>query len=981
MPGSRSPELRTAQWPSGSSRACLVLWALACLAVLLQVRTSVPDSRLALHIDPAGFLHDLFQQWDPSEDLGHRTGSLLAYLPIAGLFTLMRAAGISVLGAQQVFFVGVLFFSAFGMWLFYELFWESSVEVGRWAAALLYAFNPYVLLNIGGSPAGTTVLLLPYMAAPWIASQLVRCVRLRRFRHGLVAAAMLGLVAPGVNATVNLITFVGCGTILVVEVWRARFLRRVVTLAFWSMVVCALASLWWLGPFLSSLRHGGANFYLQTDPLTIGASASSFREVLRLLGLWALYQGYNGVPYYPTQGYFASIPVVMATMIGSVSLFGAMARYWDDVRTRSMAAILVIAIPMAVSIHPVGSPALSGLVYQWLFDSFVPFRSFRSNYKWVALIVLVYAIVIPRCLLTGTKAVEVISSIAIGVFLLANIIPFFVPGLLFPPGYRLGTVPVYWRDAGRWLDAQPGPGRVLFTPDQGFSVYAWGRPQGDIAPLVTERPVVTSHIALATTSGGQELVKLAGEAVVNPDVPYEKVLDLLGVGFVVQRNDVDWRYYRSASPAEMRAFLEAQPHLRFARSFGMLDIYRVVGPTPIPVGVARRLAQITADGGLRGGLHLYQRGALAVFEQPHFSNPAIEYVRASSGSENGPIDAMPFRAFDGDKGTSWVPGKDGGARPWLELRFVRPEILRDVEVVTRPDDVGLFPPELTVSTDSVRKQVVVAPDGVSRFSLTGPGSRSLRVQVARGSGYGGSGISEVIIPGLPGTALEYRARPNRLASFRVDLDSAFGETVTRRLIVPERARYRIQAELWVDGQLVGSGAASRAETSGDLVVLEGPSQVRVPVRAEGRPGVRRFDTEVELGPGTFVVRLPPPSRLRLRSLYVVPVDQASAQLRSVPVSRRSPTSLTVDVPRDAHYLYFGETTDPLWGARRGLSALPRAGVGNGYGNLWSAGMGTPQADIEFDGGGSPGSWLTFSLGGLLAVTAAHLAFERRRRLQ
>lgn len=949
----------------------LGLLTLAGLSVLLQLREAVPDSRLPLHVDPTGFLGDLFRSWDASEDLGHRNGSLASYLPVAAFFAALHSVGVSAVAAQRIFFVGVLFLSALGMWFLVALFWETRNRLMPSVAALVYAFNPYVLLNMGGSPAGTTVLLLPYMAVPWVAIQFIRCVRQRSLLHGVIAAAILGIAAPGVNAAVNAIAFLGCVAVLLVELARTGFERRATLLALASTTLCGLASLWWLAPFLSSLRSGGTDFYFQTDPISTGASHSSFREVLRLLGLWALYEGHNGVPYYPTQRYFASNPVLAGTMAGAVAVFAALFRKWANSGTKVLAALLVLAVPMAVSIHPVGAPTLTGIIYQSLYDSFLPFRSFRSNYKWVSLVALVYALVMPLVLRLKVVGLRFVATAAVGAFVVANLVPFFAPGLMFPPGYRLGEIPGYWREAGRWLDAEEVPGRVLFTPSQGFSVYTWGRPQGDIAPLMMERPVVTPHIAPATNAGGKQLIDLAGEAVRSPSIPYDKVLDLLGVAFVVQRNDVDWQYYSSDPPERMRAFLRSQPGLQYEATFGMLDIYRVRREPASSVAVSSGVAHVTADGGLVGALQLFERGTVTVFDEPDPSNPALRSLRASSHRSG----KQPFLAVDGDPSTAWFPMQELGREQWLELEFARPEVMREVDVALASEEGRALPQRVRVSIDSTATSGTVESDGVARFDFGGARSESLTIGLpAQGSGQA-AGIAEVSIPGLPRTALDYRSPPNTLASFSVDM-SHISRAVPRHLFISEAALYRIRAQVSVH-PVERAGTAQMSQTGprpADLLVLKGPTTVQLPIDENGEPS-QQLEAELELRPGRYVVQSAALPQVQLRSLDVVVADQSDAFLRSLAVTRRSSSSLAVDVPSEARYLYFAETTDTLWRARQGKSPLRRAGVGNGYGNLWAT-TGKGHTEIEFEGA-SPYVWLTVSFFGVASVAITQLILRRR----
>ena len=949
----------------------VALGGLALLAVVVQVTEPVPDSRLPLHIDPAAFLRDVMQVWDPSEDMGHRTGSLIAYLPVAAYYAVARGLGLSALGAQQLFFFGVLAASATGMWVFFSEFWETSSQVSRSIAALLYMFNPYVLLNVGGSPAGTTVLLLPYMAVPWVAVEFIRCIRRRKFGHGLVAAAIVGVAAPGVNATVNAIAFAACGTVLLIEIARTGFQRRAVVLGAGTVGVSVLASLWWFGPLVASLRSGGTDVYFQTDPITIGASASSFREVFRLLGLWALYQGHNGVPYYPTQRYFASVPVIVASMLGALAVFGGLWRRWGDVRTSGLALLLVVAVPMAVSIHPVSEPTLTGVVYQWLFDMFPPFRSFRGNYKWVGVVVMAYCLVIPLVLLADDRRVRRVAGAVVCGFVLANAIPFVVPGMTFPPGYRLGDVPEYWRQAGKWLDGQPEGGRALFTPSQNFSVYTWGRPQGDIAPLFTRRPVITSHIAPSTSAGGRQLIGLTRDALRDPTIPYDKVLDLLDVAFVVQRNDVDWRYYGSESPIRMRQFLAGQPALELTRTFGMLDVYRVRRDPIGPVAASREVVQIVADGGLRSGLTLFQPGTVATFQKPERSNPGVATVRASP-SGDATDEAGPLLALDGDPATAWAPralSKEGQS---IELGFAGREPVRSVEVLLQPGPPGMRPTRLRGSTESATQEVSVDSDGLARFRFDGSQSRFIRIAVEGATGP--LGVAEVRVPGIVTTTARYGGGPERLASFHVALHPDGSGDVRREIVIPRSQRYRVTAETAAPSPQHGTAGVRPSDR---VAVLEGPTSVALPFDFDEGGGVASAATEVILAPGTYVIPPAVPRRLRLRSVDVVPVDQSSARLAPVQFTRSSPSRLTVDVPANVGHLFFGESVDPLWTARHGRKALRRVGDGNGYGNLWATQRGPGPTVIAFDAGGSAYGWLALSTGALSAVTVLHL-FRRRR---
>jgi hypothetical protein len=741
----------------------LVLLSIA--AVLINIRIPIPDSVLGLDVAPGRFLGDIFQTWT-AINLGQRVnGTLITYLPVALLYTGLHGLGLSILHIQQLWFSLVIATSAVGMMVLYRCWWNDASSLRAMVAGSLYAFSPYMLLNLKGA----SVLLVPYAALPWLAHQAILGVRRRRIRHLVGAAVIVALLSPGINPPLTAIMFAAAAAIAVGELARQQWRRECVWWLVATGAAMLLASAWWIGPFVSAIRAGGAGSYFVSDPLSMDAASSSFREVLRLTGLWALYQGWDGVPYYSSSAYLTSGPVVALTLLAPLTAFLAVWRLWPEVRAKVLAVLVIVSVPLAVSIYPVGHPGLTGQLYLWAYSHLFFFRAFRSTYKWVWPLAFAYALLIPTLL----RAIPIrnnskhrisinLRAITTGTvlcILAVYVIPF-AKQLVFPANYQLGTIPTYWYQATSWLDHQPGPGRALFLPTQGFSIYNWGSPSGDIASLLMQRPEITANIDSVQNSEAQQLLDSVGVAPASASVPFASALSLLNVSYVVQRNDINWRYYSSASPAVMHAFLTSQPSLHLEKSFGELDIYKVVAPAHSVVGVASAVESVVTDQELSTAVAIWNPGTLAQFSQAIIENPSIQSFQSSSVWNDQVDQYGPQMAFNGNLNGAWVSGVAGGVGQWIQTNFTHARRLGKVTVVARQNGVDALPRRLLFIAGDRQIPVVVGVNGVAEANFEGVTTRSLRIAIVS-SGQGGPnvGISKIDVAGLPSNSVVYPPLP------------------------------------------------------------------------------------------------------------------------------------------------------------------------------------------------------------------------------
>lgn len=760
---------------------------LIAILIIISLRTAVPDSILSMDISPTVFLHHIFAAWTDN-DFGQRiNGSGISYLPMAILYALLHVLGLSILTTQRIWFILLLSVAALGMSSFYASWWNDDNEVRPLLAGLLYALNPYVLLNLKGA----TALLIPYVVLPIVCRRTVLVIRKPSFTNVLIVGAIGGILMAGVNPPLYAIALSVVLLVGIEEVARLRYSHRAFRGFGLALVSITYFCLWWLVPFINGIRLGGGSAYFTTDPLSLGSSFSSFLEVLRLTGLWALNQGWQGVPYYPSQGFLLSRLVVVLSLLAPLGVLVWLAFRWHDLRSKVLAVAIALAVFMAVSIYPASNPSPSGELYLWLWNHFYIFRAFRDTFKWAALLAFVYALVLPNLAhrspnvsaykqskigllhVRGFSRDEIsrylkrhsnYGSALVVILILIYSIPF-ADKLVFPANYQIGSIPTYWHQASMWLNAQPDNGRVLFLPIQGFSIYNWGSPEGDVASLFLNRPEITSETGVAFSSSDKSLLDLFQNPGQNQN--WSSVLSELGVQYVVQQNDANWQYYNTPSPASMKAFLNSIASLRYVNTFGQLDIYAVRGRGHSQVGAARGLLMTVADssGNSPPAMGSNSSNYLERSASADIVNPSIASEQASSTLSDLTTQYGPQQVLDGDRSTAWVSNVPYSVGQWVQLYFKKETVLSTVKIIARQDGVDALPTELRISAGGYSEDLTVNRRGVATVRLPNFRVKNLRVTIiSSGSGGANVGLSTVDIAGLPRSEIKYPSVSSAISS-------------------------------------------------------------------------------------------------------------------------------------------------------------------------------------------------------------------------
>ena len=410
----------------------------------------------------------------------------------------------------------------------------------------------------------------------------------------VVLLTFVTLLMSAYNPTLMLINFIVLALFFVFfvvvvdrkKIWSALKFNIIFLLAYFAV------SLYWALPLIDYTTTAWWS-KIFSESLAMQNIGSSYTEVFRSLGYWGFYSGYRGEAYFPFSGPLLQNPflIMMSLLIPLFALFAVLIKPKDKIRL-FFAFLLIVCIPMAVASYPPDNPYTLGKVYQWAYEHIPFFSVFRDNYKFVMPIALAFSALIgflvndlvhpftlrfPRCLSFGEylnklRGVFVVFIISV---LLINAWPL-LTGNVISQNQTVKEIPPYWYDAADWVNNLPGDGGIFLMPEQYFPIYTWGQKAGDVNVALFNKPQIfeeTSSGAYYPYSG--DAIAMAYGAIVKNETSYAgKILGLLGVEYILQRNDVDWTFYNVQSPAEVQMLLSQQIGIHFAKSFGQLDFYK-----------------------------------------------------------------------------------------------------------------------------------------------------------------------------------------------------------------------------------------------------------------------------------------------------------------------------------------------------------------------------------------------------------------------
>ena len=557
--------------------------AIAYVPLLLTQPGQVgADTKTYLYLDPSRLLADAPYLWDSGIGTGSVTHQNIGYLwPMGPFYWVFETIGFPDWVAQRLWLGTVLFGAAMGMrYLLRTLGWRDAAAThGVLVASLAYMCSPYIL----DYAARISVILLPFAGLPWLLALTIRSLRRGGWWYP-AAFALVALTVGGTNATALLM--VAPAPIL----WclYAVFVEREVSLGQMMSALGRIAllglvtSLWWIVGLWAQGSYGLPVLRFTETYKTVADSALA-PEMFRGLGYWFFYGEDKLGPWIePSIRYTAHIPLVISYTVPILALLSAVLVRW---RHRAFfLMVTAVGVLMSVGSHPWdGSSPLGALFKE--FTRTDAGLALRSTPRAVPLVALGIAVLLGSGFTALARRLprHAVAVSALGVLLVvANMSPLWTGTMIADNLKRDETLPDYWFEAATHVDEQPSTGgtRLLELPGADFASYRWGNTVDPVTPGLIDRPYLARELFLYGTPASAALLvsldRQLQEGRLDP-ASIAPTLQLLGVGDVLHRADLQYERYRTARPEPTQQLLEETPGLTLEQTFGD-DVLNVAGP-------------------------------------------------------------------------------------------------------------------------------------------------------------------------------------------------------------------------------------------------------------------------------------------------------------------------------------------------------------------------------------------------------------------
>ncbi|MBI2705412.1 MAG: DUF3367 domain-containing protein [Actinobacteria bacterium] len=570
------------------------------------------DTKTYLYLDPAKLLSDAPYVWDNQIGLGTVTHQNIGYLfpmgPFYLLFDLLRVPD----WIAQRLWMGSLIFAA-GMGVRYLLRTidfggmgpSRDHHLGRWhsdrraatteprehaaarqagllVATLGYMLSPYLL----DYSARISVILLPWVALPWLIALVARSLRSGGWFYPALFALVV-LAVGGINATALIMVGFAPLLFLVHAVWvdKEASWRQAFAVMARITVLVGVTSLWWIAGLWAEGKYG-LPVIRYTETYRAVAGASNANEVLRGLGYWFFYGNDKLGPWVESSvDYTNRLPILALSYVLPITalLTAALVRW----RYRAyFMIILVFGTLIAVGGHPWETPPFLGGFFKE-FTKTNAGLALRSTPRAVPVVVLATSVFLGagvtalcRRIPARTAPIALIASALI----VANIPTLWNGTMIAKNLERPEQIPSYWSNGLAFMDAGDQSTRVWEVPGADFASYRWGNTVDPITPGLIARPYVARELFQWGSPQSAAMLnaydRRLQEGIAEPEA-LAPIARTFAVGDVVLRADLQYERYRTARPRDTWPLLLQSPGLQAPVAFTPPTNSQATEPQPL----------------------------------------------------------------------------------------------------------------------------------------------------------------------------------------------------------------------------------------------------------------------------------------------------------------------------------------------------------------------------------------------------------------
>lgn len=452
-----------------------------------------------------------------------------------------------------------------------------------------FTFNVYSMLNL----SSTFMFALCYYALPLQIFLTLKALRSSKMTHYVILLALVNFATFGVNLAIAAIATLIILLTVLVELFAQGESKKFLRLMKFGLAVSGATLLliaWWLLPMLGSVLGDKKSTGYTLASETFNGLDSTPQNILRYLGDWSFFGGYKGEPYHVFSPMFKENPLIIATSYVPMALVLVGIVYFVNFPPKQRNAkiyiwfFIVLVIVLAPVIGNTNDAWVTSGAMQWIFDNVPYAMAFRSTYKFMGLFVLC-ATMIQTALLGAViqrwsnqgdllRRRALITSFAALVFI--NSAPMWI-GNIYDQKVQIARLPEYWEQTASFVNEHVDQinDRILLLPDQYFPVFSWDGERKTFPSDFTEiifKPAVTHGTCRGCTSYyASELLKFIFTNLSEQDAP--RLLGLVNISHLLQRDDYDYEYYNQPSPQQMKETINSYAGVRSAYENGPLHLY------------------------------------------------------------------------------------------------------------------------------------------------------------------------------------------------------------------------------------------------------------------------------------------------------------------------------------------------------------------------------------------------------------------------
>ncbi|MDP2874111.1 MAG: alpha-(1-_3)-arabinofuranosyltransferase family protein, partial [bacterium] len=374
------------------------------------------------------------------------------------------------------------------------------------------------------------------------------------------------------------VTYLPAGLYLILAIGKRRKsgLKIIAQTLLAALIFLAL-SLWYLIPSFKALREASQNSSVPNYSEIV--NSGKFLDHLRLIGQWGWYEKYYLSEYVPFAKNYDRFPLLLTT-------YGIVFFSWLSFLLSRQRKIFLFAgglFLLGLVLANGGKPPLGNLylkVYNahpffWMFRE--PWAKFTPLQVFSLPILLYGALAFLQHRLTTRFIYGV--SFAVSLVILINVYPIFTgEGIWHTWNGSMRSfqvaVPAYWHELKQYLVANNlQDERIITLPAARYGMaYNWEHgisTPDDVATSLLPNP--TLEFSSFPTQPSEGIVNQFYNALFAKNFPLEKYLQLLNTEYLLQENDVDWRYSLNNPPPSILTRLLGEKNLTLVTTFGSLD--------------------------------------------------------------------------------------------------------------------------------------------------------------------------------------------------------------------------------------------------------------------------------------------------------------------------------------------------------------------------------------------------------------------------